>query len=691
MTHRMTYLVVELALILFAAHGAGHLARRYKLPGVMGEIGAGILIGPHLLGSLPLPLLPRGLFPLHAGEIPVSPELYGLATIASIILLFLSGLETDIKMFLRFALKGSLVGMGGLAMAFGAGYALTAIWLGGAWLSPQALFLGLLCVPTSVGITARVLSEHRKIDSPEGVTILAAAVIDDVLGIILVAVIVGLAGVLTVPGAESFQWKTVSTIAAQAFGMWIGFTLAGILLSRQISRVLKLVKAPSQIAVLAFGLALLLAGIFEAAGLAMIIGAYVMGLSLSNTDINYLLQEQMEPLQRFFVPIFFVVMGMLVDLRAFASPQVIGFGLVYALAGGVAAKLLGSALPARLLGFTNLGSLRVGIGMVPRGEVVLIIAGIGIGSGILSQELFGVAVLMTLISTVVAPPLLEKTLKHPARGTTFEPPRDDSVITRFDFGSNRISTMLTAEILKTLGDEGFFIHLGSHREQLYQIRKDSVFMILQAVSRGIHFTSPKKDVTFINNLVYESIVNLQYTVTRLKNFSAPPELRTQRVEESSPMTFEWNRYLALPAISLNLTATTKDGIIRELLDLLEQEHPLEKRKIVEKDVLARESIMSTGMQEGVAIPHARTSGTSRLRLALGLAPEGVDFQALDGKPSRIFFLLVSPDHESSPHLQVLAAISGALHKEEARKQLLASRSAREVMQALLESSQRGRA
>ena len=691
MTHRMTYLVIQLALILFAAYWGGNMARRFKLPAVLGEIGAGILIGPYLLGAVTLPGLPDGLFPVvglgtsHAGAIPISPELYGIATIASIILLFLSGIETDIKLFLRFALKGSIVGVSGIAAAFGGGYLLAVLWLGGGWLDPGALFLGLLCVPTSVGITARVLSEHRRLDSPEGVTILSAAVIDDVLAIVLLAVIVGAVGVLQGPAGTAVPWRDIGFIAVRAFSMWIGFTAVGVLFSRRISQLLKSARNPTQIAVLALGLALLLSGIFETAGLAMIIGAYVMGLALSNTDLNYVLQEEIEPLHRFFVPVFFTVMGMLVDLRVFSSPAVVGFGLLFAVLGFVS-KLIGSGVPARFLQFTTIGSLRVGLGMVPRGEVVLIMAGVGISSGILSPELFGIAILMTLVSTVAAPPLLGKSLQHADPGTTRDLRGDTSISTNFDFGSREITEFLTSEILKALRSEGFFIHAGELKEHRYQIRKDDVFISMQIGERSLHFTSQREDITFLKNVVYESLVNLQHNVIRMKNFSTPAELQANLVATHTRNVINWYQYLQVGSIALKLRSRTKHGVIRELLDLSEADRPLRDREAVEQAVFEREETMSTGMQHGIAIPHARTNGTDNLRVAVGLAPQGIDFGSLDGEPSRIFFLVTSPEDNPGPHLQILAAISGALSQPEARQELLASASRADLIETMIRRS-----
>ncbi len=189
MTHRMMMLIMQLGAILFAAKIGNMLFEKLKLPGVLGELCAGLIIGPYLLGGLPLPgLLPDGLFPMH-DRFPVSPELYGICSLAAIILLFMTGLETDIKLFLRYSIAGSLVGIGGVAASFLLGN------LTGVFFSPsfgrQLGFLFAACSwassppPLPWASPARVLAEQRKLDSPEGVTILAGAVIDDVLGIIL--------------------------------------------------------------------------------------------------------------------------------------------------------------------------------------------------------------------------------------------------------------------------------------------------------------------------------------------------------------------------------------------------------------------------------------------------------------------------------------------------------------------------
>ena len=165
-----TTLVIQIGVILFAAKLGGILAQKAGIPTVLGELMSGILIGPYALGALALPGFPQGLFVKTVTEIPVSPELYGIATIASIILLFVSGLETDLGLFLKYSVAGSIVGLGGVLFSFAAGDLVGTLMLGGSFMAPRNLFLGILSTATSVGITARILSDRKKMDSPEGVT-----------------------------------------------------------------------------------------------------------------------------------------------------------------------------------------------------------------------------------------------------------------------------------------------------------------------------------------------------------------------------------------------------------------------------------------------------------------------------------------------------------------------------------------
>lgn len=467
-THRMVRLMLQLAVILVAARLGGLMCRQwFRIPEVLGELGAGILIGPFALG----PLL-GGLFTAGSGNaVPVSPELYGIATLASVLLLYLAGLETDLPMFIRYSLAGSAVGVGGVVFSFVLGDAV-AVWggLADSYLDPAALFLGTISTATSVGITARVLGERQKLDSPEGVTILAGAVIDDVLGIVILAVVIRVAGVLE-SDTGSMPWGQVGVIAAQALGFWLGCTALGLALSKWIGRGLALFRSPQAMASVSLALALLLAGLAESCGLAMIIGAYIMGMSLSRLDFAEELRERLMPMYHTLVAVFFCVMGMMVNLHAIRG--VLGFALVYSLVA-VAAKVGGCGIPALFMKFNRLGALRVGIGMLPRGEVALIVAGIGLSQGIVGEEVFGVAILMTLITTVIAPLVMARIFDD-RPGTTTEG-RDTAATEpiRFELPGEDAASFVLSRIIELFEHEECYVYQPDRRTPLYQVRKDDM-------------------------------------------------------------------------------------------------------------------------------------------------------------------------------------------------------------------------
>ena len=201
-TEIVTNLVLQMGVIIFAARLGGNLAKKAGISSVLGELIAGIIIGPFALGSLPLPGFPSGFFPVYSESLAVTPELYSFSMVASIILLFASGLETDLTLFLRYSVAGGIIGIGGVAFSFVLGDLAAMALFQTHFMDTRCLFLGIMSTATSVGITARILSDKREMDSPEGVTILASAVFDDVLGIILLALELfvipgfGIAGIL---------------------------------------------------------------------------------------------------------------------------------------------------------------------------------------------------------------------------------------------------------------------------------------------------------------------------------------------------------------------------------------------------------------------------------------------------------------------------------------------------------------
>jgi len=425
-TEAVTRLVFQLAIILAAAKLGGEVCERYlKVPAVLGELAVGIIIGPFALGGLDIPWTGPIFEHItgsgeggHEFSIPVSTNLWSVAQVGAIVLLFVAGLETDLKQFLRYARPASIVAIGGVVLPFVFGVALTVMWgLADGPGDVKALFIGAVMTATSIGITVRVLGDLRRLGTPEGITVLGAAVLDDVLGILILTIVVGL------NDTGEVSATSVGLVAFKTLGFWIGMTAVGILLAEQISALLNKFVVSGAALALALALAFLAAGLAESVGLAMIIGAFSIGLALSGTDLARELESSLRGVYAFLVPVFFVVMGMLVDVTVMGG--ILVFGLVLT-AAAVIGKVLGSGAPALAVGFNRRGAWRIGVGMLPRGEVALIMAGIGFSEGVLGPDLYGVAIMMTLITTAVAPPVLTLLFRNDASGARVTLPAEES-------------------------------------------------------------------------------------------------------------------------------------------------------------------------------------------------------------------------------------------------------------------------
>jgi len=673
-------LVIQIGIVLFAAKIGSILAQKLRMPSVLGELLAGIVIGPFALGAIPLPGFESGLFFATISEIPVSPELYGIATIASIILLFVSGLETDLALFLKYSVAGGIVGIGGVVIAFAAGDLVGVTMFGGSFMEPRNLFLGILSTATSVGITARILSDRKKMDSPEGVTILAAAVFDDVLGIVFLAVVMGIAAASGGYGG-GIEWGRIGVIAARAFGIWLGMTAMGLLLAKRVAGFLKLFKHASAFTIMSLGLALVMAGFFEREGLAMIIGAYITGLSLSKTDISHIIIEKMHVLYEFFVPVFFAVMGMLVDVRQLLSPTVIAAGLVFTVVG-ILSKVVGCGLPSLFAGFNWKGALRIGAGMVPRGEVALIIAGIGATSGILDGKLFGVAVMMTLLTTVVAPFGLASTLRIPGSGTKKADPRGESRTVDFDFPSEDVAVLVTDTMTHELEAEGYYVRTMDIEEGIAQIRRGDKAFSMRLDGARLSVQASGDALPIVQTSVFEAVAALNQSFAKLKSDFDPSSIERAGSDSGAPLGAVEAKAVCAACVVLDLKADTKEGIIRELLGTLERNGRVDDAELAFADAMERERSMSTGMQNGVALPHAKTDAVTKMAAAIGIKRGGVDFQSLDGKPATIIVFLLTPKKNPGAHIQFLAGIGAALRDEARRNQILGASSGEEVVRLI---------
>ena len=710
----MMFLVLQIGVIIFAARLGGALASLLRLPSILGELAAGIVIGPWALGGVGFGdgLFAAGLF--HGAELralaketghmfdATSPALYGIATLASVILLFLSGLETNLKMFLKYSFVGSMVGLGGVVVSFLFGD-LCAVWLlpqffphfaelaqlplAEAMTREAPLYMGIMSTATSVGITARILSEKKKMDSEEGVTIMAGAVIDDVLGLIVLAIGNGIiaahhAAAKAGAAAAGMDWGAIGVVAAKAFGVWLGATLVGILFARYLAKLLKMAfKSPVMIATMAFGLALVLAGVFEFMGLAMIIGAYVMGLALSRTDLKHPIQEMLSPVYTFLVPIFFCSMGMMVDMSALCSKPVLVFGGIYT-ALAVVAKVVGCMVPSMFCGFNALGGLRIGAGMVPRGEVALIIAGLGLSSGYLTQEIFGIGILMTLVTTVVAPPALVALFAPCARGVRHpKPSHDGSRRVTFDLDSPAIASLVLSKLVAEFREEGFFTSLLSKEDSIWEIAMDDMELSVRLdgssiqvectpAEEAIVMTAWMEVASEMNDLARQiSKPNRRDNVDKL--FQAP----VVRLGHSGV-----SRYLQGFVMLPKFRASSKREAIEKMVAEIAAACPnhVKNAAAATEAVLKREESMPTGLDHGIAVPHGRSPEVTGIAGAVAvLDNEGTangcipDYETIDNSPLRIIVLTLANDEKQTPYLQLMSVISRALRADNGYDRLAA--------------------
>ncbi len=710
----MMFLVLQIGIIIFAAKLGGSLASLLRMPSILGELAAGIAIGPWALGGIGFGggLFKDGLF--HGAQLralaesghmfdATTPELYGIATLASIILLFLSGLETNLRMFLKYSFVGSLVGVGGVVFSFVFGD-LCAVWLlpkfftHFAYLSSMPLaeaatqaaplYMGIMSTATSVGITARILSERKKMDSEEGTTIMAGAVIDDVLGLIVLAIGNGIIAASAVHGSSAggggMDWGKIGAVALKAFGVWLGATAVGVLAARWIAKFLKVCfKSPVVIATMAFGLALVLAGFFEYMGLAMIIGAYVMGLALSRTDLKHPIQEMLTPVYTFLVPVFFCAMGMMVDVTALCSKPVLVFGAIYT-ALAIAAKVLGCMIPSMCCGFNLLGGLRIGAGMVPRGEVALIIAGIGLSAGYLTQEIFGIGILMTLVTTVVAPPALVA-LFHPRAKGVRHPKKsmDGSREVEFELGDESAAELMMAKLLNEFRNEGFFVTCLSKEDHIWEIAMDAIELSIRRKRKVISFSCTPAEEAMVMTAWMEVVSQ----VNDLARAIAKPVRREQMEKilsktEAAPQGNEGvGRYLQGFVMLPKFRASSKDEAFEKIVAAVAAACPnhVTDEKAALAAVRKREESMPTGLDNGIAVPHGRDASVKGVAGAVAIvdseaSPEGgviADYETIDKSPVKIIVLMLANSGEQTPYIKLMSFISRVLRAENGAERLAA--------------------
>lgn len=389
--HHASAILFTLFVIFVAAQLGAEIAQRLKLPGVVGEIAAGCIVGPSVLGWVQLDQIADGT--------PLSV----IAEIGVVLLLFSVGLETRLDDLKKVGKSALLVGVLGVIIPFAAG----ALWAHGEgyeW--AKSMFVAAAFVATSAGITARVLQELGVLQRMESRVILGAAVIDDILAMLLLGVVVSMQG-----GGE-LNIKSLLITLGSAVGFIAVIGWGGSKVMRRNSAWLDKPLSPWSALNIVLALCLGLAFLSTEFGLAAIIGAFLAGMIASETRQREELEHQVGPLLALLTPFFFVITGAKINLAELANAHALWLLLVVTLIA-IASKLLGGYLGARSLG--NRGALIVGFGMVPRGEVGVVIASLGLAAGVFTEQIYAVIVAMSLLTAMVTPPILAVLLKQASK------------------------------------------------------------------------------------------------------------------------------------------------------------------------------------------------------------------------------------------------------------------------------------
>ncbi|RKD24664.1 sodium:proton antiporter [Ammoniphilus oxalaticus] len=368
--------ILQISIVLLATKIAGHISVRLGQPSVLGKIIIGIIIGPALLGW-----------------IQDTQIIAVFSQIGVLLLMFLAGLETDLDDLSKSAKSALLIALGGVILPIAMGYAGSQVF---GFSTGASIFMGLLLAATSVSISVQTLRELGWLNTKEGSALLGAAVLDDVIVVILIAVAMGFFG----EGDANIGWL----LGQQVIFFVVIFAVAKLLLPKFIQ-----LFANFQVTEVTLSAGLIIAFAFayfgEMLGVAGIIGTFFAGIAISTTKFKKEIEQKTEPIANgIFVPFFFVSIGLPVTFQGIGNQ--IGFLVIFSVIALVS-KFVGCGLGAKLSGFSMRSSMGIGSGMISRGEVALILAAMGLSSGLIPAEYYTSVIIVVILTTLVTPPLLK--------------------------------------------------------------------------------------------------------------------------------------------------------------------------------------------------------------------------------------------------------------------------------------------
>ena len=381
--------------MLFAAKLMAELFLRLKLPIVLGELLAGMIVGPFALGS----------FFVFDGQplIKIDGELRILGEIGAIVILFIAGLEVTPKEFLRGGKSSFVVATCGVVIPFFVGFFVFGLFGFDAF---QSMLIATALTATSIAVSVQVLREFGKLQTPEARLIIGAAIIDDILAIAVLSVVSSLGA--GADGAIEIDPIHIVIVILQVLGFFAALLIGSlIIIPRIVAR--KMWKAEGSIEAIATALFFGAAALAGMIGLSPIVGAFAVGMALSSSKVFEKIEHYVSKLGLIFAPLFFAFIGAQVDFRGINAEVLMLSGIIIVIA--VATKYFGCGLPAMLFLKDKRKSMQVGIGMISRGEVGLIVAGVGVASGVLTSNVYSTIVIMVAVTTIITPLWLKSSYK----------------------------------------------------------------------------------------------------------------------------------------------------------------------------------------------------------------------------------------------------------------------------------------
>ena len=376
--------IIGIGILLVAAKLLAELFLRIRLPIVLGELLAGMVIGPFALGQ----------FIVFNGEplLKLGTEIRVLGEIGAIVILFMAGLEMTPREFLKGGKASFTVGTAGVIVPFFAGLAVFQLFGFDAF---QSMLIATALTATSIAISVQVLSEFGKLKSPEARLIIGAAVVDDILAIAVLSVVTSFTG-----GVDQIDVVDVTITILQVLGFFAVMLIVAVLIIPKVvtPKIWKASGSVEGIATAAFFGAAALAG---SIGLSPIVGAFAVGMALSTTKVFEKVEVFTKKIGLIFAPLFFSIIGAQVDFRGIDLEILMLSGIIIGIA--IVTKLVGCGLPAWMFLKSRAQGMKVGIGMISRGEVGLIVAGVGLSSGILTSDVYSTIVLMVAATTIITP------------------------------------------------------------------------------------------------------------------------------------------------------------------------------------------------------------------------------------------------------------------------------------------------